>query len=103
MTLMSNTNTPRRSRRLIAAASAWALASLGTSAADAGLMMDVRVIGATGAAVYDPKLVQFFVPGDTITLGVFARVTGTDGVNNEQGKSAYGLMNSVGGLKGDLS
>ena len=68
-------------------------------------MMDLRATGATtaGAGVVDSKNVVLSAPGDTVTLGLFAKVTGTDGVNNEQMQSIFGLVNSVGAAKGNMS
>lgn len=68
-------------------------------------MMDLRATGAStaGAGVLDPKNVALANPGDTVTLGLFAKVTGTDGVNNEAFQSVFGLVNSVGSNKGNMS
>jgi hypothetical protein len=88
---------------MIAAIGATGLAGLGTNEADAGLVIDVRATGVGGGAVLDgSKAVQTPI-GGTVTLGVYAQVTGTDGVNNETFNSAYGLLNSVGALHGNLT
>jgi len=96
----------RKTGKLLAAAvGAAALAGVGASQADAALLIDVRATGATtsSAGVVDPKNVVINAPGDTVTLGIFASVTGTDGINNETLQSVYGLLNSVGAVKGNMS
>lgn len=99
--IVSHRHSRRRSLALLSAAG---LAGLGSSSADAGLLLDLRATGASGGAiVFDPKSYTVFSPGDVITLGLFARVTGTDGLNNETLTAVYGLVNSVGSLKGNLA
>lgn len=96
----------RKTGKLLAAAvGAAGLAGFGASKADAALLIDVRATGATtaGTGVVDPKTVVLSGVGDTVTLGVFAAVSGTNGVNDEGFTSVFGLLNSVGGLKGNLS
>ena len=92
-------------RRTFALLSAVGLAALGSSSADAGLFLDLRALGATtsGSGVLDPKNVALAAPGDTITVGLFASVTGTNGVNDDTIQSLNGMLNSVGSLKGNLS
>src|SRR5688572_16050276 len=93
----------RKLRTLLAAASgATALATIGTSPADAGLVIDVRATAASRADVVTAKTVTAAV-GAVITLGVYAQVSGTDGINNETFNSAYGLLFSQGLIKGNLS
>jgi len=96
----------RKTGKLLAAAvGAAGLAGFGVSQADASLLIDVRATGATtaGGGVLDPKNVVLAAPGDTVTLGVFASVAGTNGVNDEMFQSVFGLLNSVGDIKGNLS
>jgi hypothetical protein len=97
-------STPERKlrTRLATATGATALAMIGTSPADAALLIDVRATGVSFGLLDNGKSV-FAFPGSTVTLGVFAQVSGTDGVNNETFNSAYGLLNSVGLAKGNLS
>jgi hypothetical protein len=106
---MSNIDAPRPARRarrsLIAAAAAAASASLatfGTAPANAGLIIDVRAIGGS-AAIADPKSVLFSAPGDTVTLGLFARVSGTNGIHDETIQSVYGSVVSAGNPKFDAT
>src|SRR5687767_4960319 len=99
---MSRRSSRRVTSNVIAAASAAALASLGSSTADAGLFMDLRVLPSQPNYVTH-KGFNLSTPGDTVTLGLFARVIGTNGVNDELFQSVYGLVNSVGGLKGNLA
>jgi hypothetical protein len=97
----------RKTGKLLAAAvGAAGLAGFGASQADASLLIDVRATGATtsGGGLQNEKLVAIQNPGDTVTLGVFAQVSGTDGINNEQFQTINGLLNSIGGgVKGNLS
>ena len=116
----------RRSDRICAAAvgAAAAAASIGlvgfsASRADANLFVDVRPIGITGGVIHDPKHVEVSTsgPGATLTLGVFARITGANSVqtignydnaggnndtrNDDSLGNVTGSFNSVGALKGD--
>ena len=90
---------------LLLSAGAAGFVGLGTSPADAGLQVDVRAIGATtaGAGVTGPKNVEINSLGDTVTLGVFATVAGTNGINDEQFQTLFGLVSSNGALKGNLA
>ena len=88
---------------LAAAIGATGLAGLGASQADAALLIDIRATGVTGGTLDNGKSVQVAGVGSVVTLGVFAQVSGTDGVNNETLGSLYGLLQSAGGLKGNLS
>ena len=96
----------RKTGKLLAAAvGAAGLAGFGASKADAALLIDIRATGATtsGTGVVDPKTVVLANAGDTVTLGVFAAVSGTNGINDENFQSIFGLLNSAGALKGNLS
>jgi len=96
----------RKTGKLLAAAvGAAGLAGFGASKADASLLIDVRATGATtaGAGVVDPKNVVLANVGDTVTLGVFASASGTDGINNETFQTIFGLLNTSGDIKGNLS
>ena len=90
-----------------AAAAAIGLAGVGATRADAGLIVDVRALLLNGQLLTGddgPKHVQSISgPGDVVTLGVFARVSGTNGVNDEFITSAMGNMVSSGSLLGNLS
>ena len=99
---MSQAKSARRSRNLIAIAGAAAVAGFGSSRADAGLFMDLRVLPSDPNYLTDHSF-ALSSPGDTVTLGLFAQVTGTNGVNDELFQSVYGLVNSSGGIKGNLS
>jgi hypothetical protein len=93
----------RASGKLMAAAVG--ATGLVAAQADAGLTIDLRALGVTttAAGVIDEKNVIISAPADSVTLGVYARVNGTDGINNETFNSAYGLLNSAGVLKGNLA
>jgi len=95
----------RKTGKLMAAAAVGAagLAGFGASKADASLIIDVRAVGGTGVISNGGKSVQVAAPGDTITLAIFARVNGTNGINDEQLQSAGGSLTSVGALKGNIT
>ena len=92
----------RNSRRILAAGAA-ALAGIGSSRADAALLIDVRITASSGGSIDNAKAWLPAGIGSTLTLGVFAHVSGTDGVNNETINSVYGLLNSIGDIRGNLS
>ena len=97
----------RKSKAGIAAAVAAAAATTTATATDRGLIVDVRALLLNGqplTGVDGPKHVQSISgPGDVVTLAVFARVTGTNGVNDEFITSAAGQMVSSGSLLGNLN
>src|SRR2546421_76244 len=83
-------------RNLLAAAST--LAILGASHAHAGLMIDVRAVGGTAGVTITENGKTVFVTGagETVSIGVFARVSGTDGDNtNERLQQGFGSMISA--------
>lgn len=86
----------RTSKVLAAAVGAAGLATFGAEQSNASLIIDVRATGGT-AQISDGKTVTAAV-GDTITLGIFARVSGTNGVNDETIQSCYGNLISSGGV-----
>ena len=65
-------------------------------------MMDLRVLPSQ-PNYFSDKTFALYAIGDTVTLGLFAVVTGTNGVNDEMFQMVYGLINSLGDLKGNLS
>jgi len=96
----------RHTGKLLAAAvGAAGLAGFGASKADASLIIDVRATGGSTGVLISPdgKSVTATGPGDTVTLSVFARVSGTNGINDEQLQSGQGSITSPGALKGNLS
>lgn len=89
---------------LAAAAGVVGLAGLGASQADASLLIDVRATGVSSGSISNGgKTVALTDASQTVTMGIFAQVSGTNGVNDEGLNSVYGLLNSVGGLKGNLA
>ena len=100
---MGHHSTSHRTRRPLAAAAIGALAGFGASHADASLIIDVRAISATHGVFEDGKFAPVFNPGDTVTVAVFARVSGTNGINDEMMQSAGGSLASNGSLKGNIS
>jgi hypothetical protein len=95
----------RNTGKLLAAAvGAAGLAGLGASQADASLLIDVRATGISGGGtVENGKSVTAGGPGSVVTLGIFAQVSGTNGVHDESLASVYGLLQSVGALKGNMT
>ena len=92
----------RKTAALLLAATA-GVVGLGASTADASLIMDVRAVSAAGMTIVNPHSVVPNSPGDTVTLAVFARVSGTNGINDETFQSAGGGLRSVGGVKGNIT
>lgn len=91
-------------RKNIAAAALLAAAStMGTNVADAGLVIDVRLVTLNGNAVADPKAVQV-TTGDVVGYRVFAQVTGT-GAGLEGFTSAKGVLvtSGTGTVQADLT
>src|SRR6187431_1085467 len=83
---------------------AGAVAVLAPSA-HAGLMMDLRAVAINGQPLppgFDAKHVDVPAPGDTITLDLFAVVTGTNGINDERITSAHGSVRSTGAVLGNF-
>ena len=81
-----------KTRALLAAA---ALAGISAAHADAGLIVDLRAVGGSSGVIIsqDGKTVYASGPGDTVTLHVFAQVSGTDGDNtNERLTSGAGSL-----------
>jgi hypothetical protein len=101
----------RKSGKLLAAATAAVgLAGYGASQANASLILDVRTAASQGPGVTlsndlgDGKHATVDMPGRVITMNIFARVSGTDGLNNETLTLAgASVASSVGGLLGNLS
>jgi hypothetical protein len=73
----------RRTSELLAAATAAASAGLAglASPAHAGLLIDVRAIGASAGGIVTAKQVVADV-GVTVTMGVYARISGTNASQN---------------------
>jgi len=109
----------RKSGQVIAAAIASVgLAGLGASQADAGLVIDVRALSATAGNTITNggKTVNYTSGTVTVTMGVFARLSGTNATqqigdfggggddtrNDDQLAILVGSFNSVGGLLGNL-
>jgi hypothetical protein len=110
----------RKSGQVIAAAIASVgLAGWGASQADAGLVIDVRATGSTAGSILSGggKTVQIPSGTVTVTMGVFARLSGTNATqqvgefggaggddtrNDDQMAILVGSFNSVGGLLGNL-
>jgi hypothetical protein len=80
---------------IAAAATAAALLTCAGSRSDASLIIDLRAIGGTAQITTDGKA---FVadPGVTLTVGIFARVSGTNGIHDESVQSVYGSVTSPG-------
>jgi hypothetical protein len=67
--------------------------------------MDLRAAARNGqplSAQESPKGV-FMMPGDVITLDLYAQIRGTNGLNDETFLSAYGSVISTGALLGTLA
>ena len=89
----------RTSKVVAAAVGAAGLAGLGVSQADASLIIDVRATGTSGTAqITNGGKTVTGGAGDTVTLGIFARVSGTNGINDETIQSVNGSVSSVGSL-----
>jgi len=89
--------------KLFAAAAACGLAGVAASQADASLVIDIRATAVNGVPVSGDAKNVVAAPGQTVTFGVFAQVSGTNGVNDEGFQGVSGVFRtSTGGLLGDL-
>jgi hypothetical protein len=79
-----------------------AVAGLGVTVANAGLIIDVRAVTKNGVAVTNPKLVTVS-PGDTMIFRVFADVTGSNAQKFQTIQSLSGSFLSTGGILGNLA
>jgi hypothetical protein len=96
----------RKAGKVLAAATAAAgLAAISASQADASLIIDLRATGVSSdGQVSSSKNVTAPAIGDVVTIGVFAQVSGTNGVNDETISIVGGSFTSgAGGLLGNLS
>jgi len=106
---MDKRNAHRNTGKVMAAAiGAVGLAGFGASQADAALIIDVRALSASGATISNGgKTVVADAPGSTVTLGIFARESGTNGLNDEIFQASYGSVVSGPGtttlLHGNMS
>jgi len=88
---------------LAAAAAAAGLVGFAASKADASMVIDVRATSVNGSSAgVDTKLANANV-GDVVTFGVFAQISGTNGVNDETITNTQGSFSSVGGLLGNMT
>ena len=86
----------------LAAAAAVGLAGFSASQAEATMIIDIRATAIDGVPTADAKNVTVLA-GDVVTLQVFARVQGTNALNDEAFKLMIGsFRSSTGGLLGDL-
>jgi hypothetical protein len=79
----------------LAGAAAAAVGISGSAPAQAGLIIDLRATAVNGqplAGTNTPKQLGGLAPGDFVTLGLFARVSGTNGVSDEGLTSVHGAM-----------
>ena len=85
-----------------AAVAAVGLAGFGAGQADAGLIIDLRAVAINGVPIPDQKHVSPNGPGDVVSIQIFARVYGSDAVNDEGLQSISGSIYSNGELLGNL-
>ena len=83
--------------RLLAAAVAACMGLAGANHADAALVFDVRVTGATGATVENTKSVTNAAVGSVINYSIFAQVTGA-AAGAEGFQSGKGVLASSSGV-----
>ena len=89
-----------------AAAVAIATGAVTSSSADGSLVIDLRATELNGAPLSgpnSPKVVSAVSVGDVVTFKLFAVMSGTNGVNDEQVQGVYGSILSAGPLLGPLS
>jgi autotransporter-associated beta strand protein len=103
---------------LAAAVASVGLAGWGALPASGAVLIDLRAVGVNGQPVFGDKNAGFLNIGDTLTLNVVARISGTnavqtignfDGVppatdtrNDDSFRALVGSFNSVGSAKGDF-
>jgi len=91
----------------IVAAAAIGLGAFGAAQqANASLIIDLRATQLNGGALPAGSTAKSVTvaPGDTVTMQIWAKISGADAVNNEKIQSAAGdITSSNGGLLGNLS
>jgi len=103
---------------LAAAVASVGLAGWASHEANAGLVIDVRATGATAGTTFTAKSVQLGAGLVTVTMGVFARLSGTNATqqvgefgggladdtrNDDTLQTVVGSFNSVGTLLGNMT
>jgi MYXO-CTERM domain-containing protein len=87
----------------LAAAVAVGVAGIGAAQhADASLIIDLRATAVNGLAIPASKDVTVEA-GNTVTMSIFAQVSGTNAANDDTVQSVAGNIVSTGGLLGNLS
>jgi hypothetical protein len=97
------TNTAFRRQAQLFAATAFVVNALAVAApAEAGLTIDMRVTSLNGTPIAATKSVVV-IPGNTVTMSIFAIVSGTNSANDDMVKTQSGnIVSSAGGLLGNL-
>jgi hypothetical protein len=101
---MSRRRTARRT--LLAAAASAALTAFGGARANADGLIDLRAVALNGQPIAGgntTKNVYVSSAGEQVTVDVFARISGTNGVNDEGFTSIHGSFISSGSLLGSLA
>jgi hypothetical protein len=98
----------KRAMTKIVAAAAIGLGAFGAAQqASASLIIDLRATQINGAPIGGSNTAKSVsvAPGDVVTLSIFARANGVDGVSTNEGVQsvAGNITSSVGGLLGNLS
>lgn len=92
-----------RTGKLMAAAAAVGLTGVAVSQADAGLVVDIRATHINGEVYSGNAKDVTIAEGQTVTLAVFAQISGTNGANDEVVQAISGTLLSSGSLKGNIS
>lgn len=66
-------------------------------------MLDLRAAGVNGVMFPTPTKYVGVLPGDTVHLRLYAVISGTNGVNDEQVHNLFGSVISTGSLLGNMS
>ena len=97
--------------RAVAAAVGVAALTTAPAVADAGLVIDLRPVAINGVPIDVPHngdgpeyISPPFTPGDVISFNLYARVRGTNGLDDEGFQSIHGVFRTpTGGLLADLA
>jgi hypothetical protein len=80
-----------------------AAAAVAPATAAADIVIDLRAATVNGLPVADPNTIAITKVGDVANIDVYARVSGTNTLNDETFKLIHGVFrSSTGGLLGDL-
>ena len=87
----------------VGVAAALGISLVAPTRGEAELVLDLRAVGVNGVMFPTPTKGVGVAPGDTVNLRLYAVVSGTNGVNDEQVHNLFGSVVSTGGALGNMS